>query len=350
MPGGPAHDSVVSQYLSRASYRFKDQTKRDILGALHHYPGLKPRLEKYTFPDGRQRDLICLEGTIPVPYRGSMYNIPVGIWLLETHPDHAPMCYVRPTADMQIKVSQHVDNNGKIYHPYLHDWNRSSDILSLIQMCIITFREQPPVFVRSPAQRLPAQQVQQAYPQPYPPQNAAFGGFSGYPAQAGAGGYPASSIEVEDLKKSVAQMQNDIGENELKGIDCYARPQRFESNGRTFVLTGKIKDKIFYRWVYILGSPDKAKHFSYTLKFFGKDNSTTFEGKVATFDESFDALMKAGKCFTTTHQAFIHQFVDEDRKYECSLQIKNLKEEVKDSNSLRFLNALKRVWNEDSIE
>ena len=195
MPGGPAHDSVVSQYLSRASYRFKDQTKRDILGALHHYPGLKPRLEKYTFPDGRQRDLICLEGTIPVPYRGSMYNIPVGIWLLETHPDHAPMCYVRPTADMQIKVSQHVDNNGKIYHPYLHDWERSnSDILSLIQMCIITFGEQPPVFARSAAtaaaQRPPAQPVQQAYPPPYPPQNAAFGGFPGYPAQAGAGGYP----------------------------------------------------------------------------------------------------------------------------------------------------------------
>ena len=92
MPGGSAHDSTVSSYLSRASYRSSDQAKRDIMGALHHYPGLKPKMEKYNFNDGRSKDLICLEGTIPVPYRGSMYNIPVGIWLVETHPAHAPMC------------------------------------------------------------------------------------------------------------------------------------------------------------------------------------------------------------------------------------------------------------------
>ena len=50
---------------------------------------------------------------------------------------------------MQIKVSHAVDGNGKIYLPYLHDWDASnSDILGLIQMCIITFGEQPPVFAR----------------------------------------------------------------------------------------------------------------------------------------------------------------------------------------------------------
>lgn len=192
MPGGSAHDSTVSSYLSRASYRSSDQAKRDIMGALHHYPGLKPKMEKYNFNDGRSKDLICLEGTIPVPYRGSMYNIPVGIWLVETHPAHAPMCYVRPTADMQIKVSRNVDNNGKIYLPYLHEWDgNNSDILSLIQMCIITFGEQPPVFARAQPPPAPAPPVlNQAYPPPYPTQNASFGGFPGYPAQAQAGGYP----------------------------------------------------------------------------------------------------------------------------------------------------------------
>ena len=69
MPGGSSYDSTVSSYLSRASYRSSDRAKRDIMGALHHYPGLKPKLEKFTFNDGRQRDLVCLEGTIPVPYR-----------------------------------------------------------------------------------------------------------------------------------------------------------------------------------------------------------------------------------------------------------------------------------------
>lgn len=53
---------------------------------------------------------------------GSSYNIPICIWLMDTHPNNAPMCYVKPTADMHIKVSMFVDHNGKIYLPYLHDW------------------------------------------------------------------------------------------------------------------------------------------------------------------------------------------------------------------------------------
>ena len=88
-----------------------------------------------------------------------MYNIPVALWILDTHPIHAPLCYVRPTPDMQIKVSQHVDGNGKIYLPYLHEWDAAnSDILGLVQMCIITFGEQPPVFAR------PQNQPQQVKP------------------------------------------------------------------------------------------------------------------------------------------------------------------------------------------
>lgn len=41
---------------------------------------------------------------------------------MDTHPNNAPMCYVKPTSDMHIKVSMYVDHNGKIYLPYLHDW------------------------------------------------------------------------------------------------------------------------------------------------------------------------------------------------------------------------------------
>lgn len=74
------------------------------------------------FVDGSQKELIYLNGTIPVRYKGTVYNIPVSIWLMDTHPQHAPLCYVKPTADMSIKVSKFVDQNGKIYLPYLHDW------------------------------------------------------------------------------------------------------------------------------------------------------------------------------------------------------------------------------------
>lgn len=67
-------------------------------------------------------ELVNLGGTIPVHYLRAQYNIPICIWLIDTHPMNAPICYVKPTADMCIKVSMFVDDNGKIYLPYLSEW------------------------------------------------------------------------------------------------------------------------------------------------------------------------------------------------------------------------------------
>lgn len=54
---------------------------------------------------------------------GAVYNIPICIWLMDSHPYNAPMCFLKPTPEMRIKISRHVDHNGKIYMPYLHDWS-----------------------------------------------------------------------------------------------------------------------------------------------------------------------------------------------------------------------------------
>ena len=37
--------------------------------------------------------------------QGQNYNIPISLWLMDTHPYHAPLCFVKPTPDMQIKVN-----------------------------------------------------------------------------------------------------------------------------------------------------------------------------------------------------------------------------------------------------
>lgn len=189
MPSSSNADTLVSGALSQVNYRHPDKTKRDIMNLLHHYKGLAPCKSRFTFNDGQERDLILIKGTVPVPYKGNTYNIPVSMWLLDTHPYHAPICYVVPTPDMQVKVSKHVDNAGKIYLPYLHEWNQaSSDLLGLVQVCIIIFSEQPPVFSRprQPAPTYPGYPPQQAAG--YPPQPAA-----GYPPQP-AGGYPPQPI------------------------------------------------------------------------------------------------------------------------------------------------------------
>lgn len=87
------------------------------------------------------------------------YYIPICIWLMDTHPQNAPMCFVKPTPTMQIKVSMYVDHNGKVYLPYLHDWQpHSSDLLSLIQVMIVTFGDHPPVYSK------PKEQINTPYP------------------------------------------------------------------------------------------------------------------------------------------------------------------------------------------
>uniref|UniRef100_A0A1B0CEN7 Uncharacterized protein n=3 Tax=Lutzomyia longipalpis TaxID=7200 RepID=A0A1B0CEN7_LUTLO len=112
---------------------------------------------------------------------------------MDTHPNNAPMCYVKPTPEMHIKVSQYVDHNGKIYLPYLHDWQpNSSDLLSLIQVMIMTFGDFMPVYSKPKQNSAPypanfgmpqASNAGSAYP-PYPTT-----GYPPYPAAGGASNF-----------------------------------------------------------------------------------------------------------------------------------------------------------------
>ena len=86
--------------------------------------------------------MVCLEGTIPVNYKGTLlcnkkfynylwtiganYNIPITIWIPKQFPKVPPIPRVTPTATMSIKPSKYVDNSGTVFLPYLHEWTRVS--------------------------------------------------------------------------------------------------------------------------------------------------------------------------------------------------------------------------------
>ncbi|XP_063979689.1 tumor susceptibility gene 101 protein [Diachasmimorpha longicaudata] len=212
-------EARMKQYLLK--YQNPEVTRREIVNVMKEYKSLIGTSESFVFNDGSCQELFNLQGTIPVMFKGSVYNIPICIWLMDTHPNNAPMCYVKPTADMTIKVSMYVDHNGKIYLPYLHDWvPHSSDLLGLIQVMIVTFGEHPPVFAKMNTQTthyptqpsfmpLPSGDLNAAsmtpyphfvpnppygsgMPPPYPPAGgAAFGGYPSFGSYSNPG-YPAS--------------------------------------------------------------------------------------------------------------------------------------------------------------
>ncbi|CAA9996404.1 unnamed protein product [Nesidiocoris tenuis] len=150
----------MPSYSSKYIYANPDVTKRDYTRAVEQYKHLTPSFGRFTFNDGRTKELLKLEGTVPIKYKGSSYNIPICIWLMDTHPNVPPICFVVPTPDMRIKISHHVDHSGRIYLPYLHDWNPAvSDILGLIHVMVCVFGECPPVF-----SKLRTDPVQTPYP------------------------------------------------------------------------------------------------------------------------------------------------------------------------------------------
>lgn len=65
---------------------------------------------------------------------GNVYNIPICLWLLDTYPYNPPICFVKPTSAMMIKTGKHVDANGKIYLPYLHEWKPVSVFLKSLSI------------------------------------------------------------------------------------------------------------------------------------------------------------------------------------------------------------------------
>ncbi|XP_031562975.1 tumor susceptibility gene 101 protein-like isoform X2 [Actinia tenebrosa] len=250
-------------------YPHQEMCKRQILAAMAVYKDLRPSTEKFVHNDGRQTDLFILEGTIPVNFRSNIYNIPVCIFLQETHPFIPPMVFVRPTTGMAIKVSKHVDNSGKVFLPYLAEWTHpGSDLTSLIQILCCIFAEEPPVYSR-PVGYHPQQQQQQqqrtdyrqqfgmgyslsntppyppgnsprmpspmsmpmpdagqrpSYQTPYPPTSSNSSSFSvpTMPYPSPGGGYPPvsqstpSSTSSQRTSQNLLQTQSSISEDQIK--------------------------------------------------------------------------------------------------------------------------------------
>jgi hypothetical protein len=63
--------------------------------------------------------LLHISGTLPVLFRGTTYRFPIALWVPHAYPSEAPLVYVTPTEGMMVRPGQHVDPQGKIYHPYL---------------------------------------------------------------------------------------------------------------------------------------------------------------------------------------------------------------------------------------
>lgn len=134
----------VQRTLSK--YRFRDVAVEEFQKIHHVYPEMKLLQGTFTFTDGTQKDLLKLIGNLPATYDGRSYNFPVQLWLMDSFPFTPPICLLRPTTSMAIREGRHVDAQGRVYLPGLHNWDHpKSTVVSLLAEMASQFQQDPPL-------------------------------------------------------------------------------------------------------------------------------------------------------------------------------------------------------------
>ncbi|EMC99236.1 hypothetical protein BAUCODRAFT_65568 [Baudoinia panamericana UAMH 10762] len=148
----------VLSWLYSVLHEYNDpqRTYSDAARILSAYTSISPRTEVYTYDNGTSALLLTLSGTLPVDFRGTTYRFPIKLWIPQAYPQEAPIAYVNPGIDMLIRPGQHVGVDGRVYHPYLRDWERMWDRASVAEFLGFlqqVFAKEPPVISKAHQQQ-----------------------------------------------------------------------------------------------------------------------------------------------------------------------------------------------------
>lgn len=144
----------ITRILSK--YKFHDVAVEELQKINRVFPEIITTTGTYTFKDSTQRDLLKLIGNIPVKYEGRTYNFPVQLWLTDSFPFTPPICFLRPTSNMVIRVGKHVNAKGRIHLPGLHNWDHpKSSVVCLLREMTEKFEKDPPLSSSTPHNKDP---------------------------------------------------------------------------------------------------------------------------------------------------------------------------------------------------
>jgi ESCRT-I complex subunit TSG101 len=148
------HDPRVTAQLTRLSGVYRDPARvdRDCSSVLKSSVGahLVPIVSSCADGGGSDAAVLVLQGTIAMRFRGTTYQLLVDIYIPSPYPNRPPICYVRLAPNMYLKDNhRHVGTDGKVYLPYLHEWNKSThNLVELVVAMSSVFSADPPVFTR----------------------------------------------------------------------------------------------------------------------------------------------------------------------------------------------------------
>ncbi|XP_029009610.1 tumor susceptibility gene 101 protein [Betta splendens] len=142
----PYSEGAIRKMLPKTYLR--KHVAHEIFVTITHFKNLVPMMDKYVYNDGSTKLLMSLSGTIPVTFTDKSYNIPICVWVEDSYPQTAPICYVTPTREMMLVPGKYVSSSGEVVLPYLEEWNGDCDLVRLLQVMLGVFGEFPPVCKR----------------------------------------------------------------------------------------------------------------------------------------------------------------------------------------------------------
>ncbi|KAH8914425.1 UEV-domain-containing protein [Atractiella rhizophila] len=120
---------------------------------LNAHRTLSPKTDMHISDSGNSALLLCLHGTIPVTFRGSVYHIPLELWLPLAYPREPPIVYLKPTGTMIIRKGGESDANGRVGGEYIQAWENKSegrDLEGLVKWMQEAFSRNPPLWNKPP--------------------------------------------------------------------------------------------------------------------------------------------------------------------------------------------------------
>eukprot|EP00007_Cunea_sp_BSH-02190019_P010302 CAMPEP_0174242904 /NCGR_PEP_ID=MMETSP0417-20130205/29584_1 /TAXON_ID=242541 /ORGANISM="Mayorella sp, Strain BSH-02190019" /LENGTH=689 /DNA_ID=CAMNT_0015322347 /DNA_START=67 /DNA_END=2133 /DNA_ORIENTATION=- len=134
------------------AYQYRPRVENELTELFRAFPSLRAHEDVYVANDGRESMMVAVRGTIPISYRGAVYNIPIAIYLPPAFPSAHPIPLVTPVAGMRVKDNHpHVALSGECYLPYLSRWVAShSSLVGLVRSLQQLFAASPPVYAVPP--------------------------------------------------------------------------------------------------------------------------------------------------------------------------------------------------------
>ncbi|KAG7455400.1 hypothetical protein MATL_G00256280 [Megalops atlanticus] len=138
--------------LTECKYCYPAEVVTDVRSVTTAYKDLRLYVDFYCFTNGDKKKLVNLSGTIPVLYEGNVYNIPVCIWLHDTHPQSPPKCFVRPSVAMVINTKcSCVDASGHVILHCLSNWQHGwSNLAIVVEEMRAAFQRETPLYATHP--------------------------------------------------------------------------------------------------------------------------------------------------------------------------------------------------------